>query len=831
MVAFQAGPEAGYPGNITPNWSVTAGPSFLATPDDPNLDLRFPWSVEIYDRMSRTDGQVGSVLRAITLPLLGARWDLVTDGVPDFVVQRVREDLGLPEPGGQVPRQRVSSIVWPEHLRQACKALIHGFACFEQVYEVTAGPEVHLRKLAPRLATTIDRILVSPDGGLEGVIQRPPLYNYMPGAQSTVVQGPFLGVDRVVVYSHEREGGDWFGTALALDTELPTPDGWSTMGRIQVGDRVFDETGTVRRVAAKSQVWKDRPTYRVRFSSGQEILADENHIWRVQSWLQRNRTAVHLRDETSDLTTKQLAEKVCYSGRHRNWAITQAGPLSYQRADLLIDPYVLGYWLGDGHSIAAVITTMDQDVVTEFELRGYPCKQRKLSVSAPKTLASSYGVGNDLQLKLRSMGLLGNKHVPDGYLRGSYQQRLDLLAGLMDSDGNIGGRKGQRAQFGNTNKGLSLAVLELARSLGGKANLYHDKIAGTTTTMRNGTVVHHRRDQYRVDFSLPDTPFRIGRKAAAYDSDRRRARTKHIIESIELIEPIDTVCIEVDSPSHLYLVGETLVPTHNSILRTSYKDWLVKDQLVRTNAQAIERNGMGVPVVTISDESQREEAARFVQEFRAGASAGGVLPAGCTLALVAPSGSPKDALPSIHMHNQEISQASLAMFLNLGHDVGARSLGETFVDVFTQSLQSLADWFAATATEHIIRDLVVHAFGPDVPYPILTAGDLSEQRVITAADLQLLVGAGAVTVDGELEAYVRKVNGLPVKPVNTPAEIAAWSPPPVGATGAAGLPAGTTVAPAAAEQRAQALMNRLQALTPTKPAKPATPTAPTTTGG
>ncbi len=769
----------GDPGHLMPFWPINSTQrQWEAIPSDSNFDLRFPWSVDVYDRMSRTDGQVSAVFKAITLPILRANWDLNTDGVRDEVVAHVREDLALPEIGQSAPRNRISSVVWTDHLREALRALVHGFACFEQTYEVDTTdrevPVVHLKKLAPRLASTVLRILVDADGSLAAVVQKPPLWawNITGNTAEAKWWGIVLPVANIVMYSHEREGADWYGRALALDTKLPTPDGWTTMGRVQVGDRVFDETGTVRRVVAKSPVWKDRPTYRVRFSSGQEVLADENHLWRVQGWLQRN-TGSGDRTKTLDLTTKQLAEKVMYSGRNANWSIAQAGPLDYQRADLLIDPYVLGYWLGDGHTAAAVITTMDRDVITEFEMRGYPCKQRLIKAIKPTSRASSYGVGNDLQFKLRAVGLLGNKHVPEGYLRASYQQRLDLLCGLMDSDGNVGNRNGQRGEFSNTNRVLADAVMELVRGLGGKANMFHNKCSGTETHMLNGQIVRHVKDSYRVDFSLPDVPFKIGRKVDAYHSDRRRARTKHFIESIELVEPMDTVCIEVDSPSHLFVVGDTLVPTHNSILREAYKDFLLKDQFVRLNAQGIERNSMGVPVYHLADESRRPQAEQIVQDFRAGSTAGLVIPAGDSIELLGVSGSVRDALPSIQYHDQAISKASLAMFLDLGHDRGAQNLGSTFISTFIKSLQSLADWIAATATEYIIRDLVAAAYGPDEPYPRLVSGDLAEQQVLAPADIALLVTAGAITKDASLDEWLRKSGGLPApsEPVDPATEV------------------------------------------------------------
>ena len=73
------------------------------------------------------------------------------------------------------------------------------------------------------------------------------------------------------------------GKALALDTPLPSPTGWTTMGGVQVGDTLFDETGAPCRVTAVTDVMLNRPCYRVRFSDGSSIIADADHLWAVDS--------------------------------------------------------------------------------------------------------------------------------------------------------------------------------------------------------------------------------------------------------------------------------------------------------------------------------------------------------------------------------------------------------------------------------------------------------------------------------------------------------------------------------------------------------------------
>lgn len=221
--------------------------------------------------------------------------------------------------------------------------------------------------------------------------------------------------------------------------------------------------------------------------------------------------------------------------------------------------------------------------------------------------------------------------------------------------------------------------------------------------------------------------------------------------------------------------------TGQSILRTAYKHWLIKDQIMRIDAQSVERNGMGIPVMTYDPETPgaKEEAERIVAEVRAGEAAGVVVPvdtAGTAegFKLVGVNGQTVDAVPKMEYHDQQISRSALAMFLDLGHDAGARSLGETFKDFFTDALQAVADDIAEVATEHIVRDLVEVNWGPDEAYPVVTPGRLRDGNNLVAESLATLANAAIITPDRDTENFVRTRIGLPERnedsPVNTPPE-------------------------------------------------------------
>lgn len=199
-----------------------------------------------------------------------------------------------------------------------------------------------------------------------------------------------------------------------------------------------------------------------------------------------------------------------------------------------------------------------------------------------------------------------------------------------------------------------------------------------------------------------------------------------------------------------------------SILRTAYKNWLIKDQYLRLSAVAADRQSMGLPVVNFDRSlGTRAEALEIGKRARVGEDASIALPDGYSFKLEGVTGATVDLLPWVKYHDEAIGRSALAMFLNLGHDNGARSLGETFVDFFTMSLQTVVEYIEEVLTEHVVRDLVEVNFGPDEPYPSIVADDIEADGPLTAEALAVLVNAGVILPDDDLETHVRRTRNLP----------------------------------------------------------------------
>ena len=361
------------------------------------------------------------------------------------------------------------------------------------------------------------------------------------------------------------------GKGLALDTPIPTPSGWTTMGELQEGDYVYGSDGKMTQVLFVSPVHTGLKCWRLTFSDGSSIVADEQHRWltrhsyRPWAKARRNGSGNGGRWRTDVVTTPQIAESV-YRGRkdggkEHNHKIQIAPALIALDDDLPIDPYVLGAWLGDGTSACAAFTCSEGDLphlVGELESAlGIEMTVSRYAGKAPTVRAT----GSGLQSLLRSHGLLGNKHVPEKYFGAGTRQRWALLQGLMDTDGTVSRNGGRyaRASFTGTNEALCFGVWRLARSLGLKAT-----ISKRQATL-NGKVIGDKWDvAFAADRGQP--VFRLSRKQELLpDSTASRSSTLTVV-SCEPVESVPTVCIQVAAADSLFLAGYGCVPTHNTAL-------------------------------------------------------------------------------------------------------------------------------------------------------------------------------------------------------------------------------------------------------------------------
>lgn len=386
------------------------------------------------------------------------------------------------------------------------------------------------------------------------------------------------------------------GKALALDTPIPTASGWTTMGEIAVGDRVFDESGRRCAVTYVSPVQNQRTCYEVEFDDGSVIVADADHQWfayDLPAWksLRERHYREHggyshnpdrnpklARDQTPHLrnprvvTTQQMVDEGVRAGAdgRPNWYLPLTSGLELPQADLPVDPYVLGCWLGDGCSTSSEITIGHQDFdhfQGEFAAVGYPLERRHdlqcatVPVPGKGAWQSDDGPSRVLTRELQQVGLLGGvtKHIPAMYLRSSPKQRLAVLQGLLDTDGCVTNDNGT-VELCLANRELVHQARELVCSLGHKPGHIRKK----TIPLGDGRSAF----AWRFCWTPLDPVFRMPRKAERLGQQKSHRvfgrMTRRAVTVIRQVASVPVRCITVDSPSHLYLAGESMIPTHNT---------------------------------------------------------------------------------------------------------------------------------------------------------------------------------------------------------------------------------------------------------------------------
>lgn len=145
-----------------------------------------------------------------------------------------------------------------------------------------------------------------------------------------------------------------------------------------------------------------------------------------------------------------------------------------------------------------------------------------------------------------------------------------------------------------------------------------------------------------------------------------------------------------------------------SMYRPMYRNYLIKDRLLRVDAIKHERNGVGMPVIEAPEGAtgpQIKDLDQMAQEYKVGERGGGALPYGAKLTLQGTQGTLPDTIASMRFQNEEMARSMLMMFMQLGQtETGSRSLGKTFIDWFSIQQEMIADWLADTANEHIVED-------------------------------------------------------------------------------------------------------------------------------
>lgn len=344
--------------------------------------------------------------------------------------------------------------------------------------------------------------------------------------------------------------------ALSLDTEILTPHSYKLMRDIKVGDVVLDRNGKPTKVTNVSQIY-DNQAYKITLRNKDTFIANKDHLHIIEKRSSGGKWIEQV------LNTEQLIKDLYYHKPVLNKKNTTGveykyyiplikDPVKFTEKDFSLDPYTVGLGLGDGciKDNYICITSSDYDVE---EVRSY-IPYEKLKVIKDKRV--EHGVSFCVKGIIKQWKeLVGEykreeKRIPKELLYGSIKQRLEVLQGLMDSDGTVDSRG--HTSFCSISKHLAEGVHHIVKSLGGYSHMNFSK--------------NKYKGYYRVTFRLKKyCPFKLKRKADRWLLDNIPVKERIAIEKIEPVEGIKTKCISVDSPTKSYLIKNSII-THNTSL-------------------------------------------------------------------------------------------------------------------------------------------------------------------------------------------------------------------------------------------------------------------------
>lgn len=392
-------------------------------------------------------------------------------------------------------------------------------------------------------------------------------------------------------YAHQLEGiqyglvhDSWLlldspgmGKALTLDTNVLTPEGYKKIKDIHPGNIIFDKDGSPVKVLNEYN-HNLLNMYEITFSSGYKIKCCEDHLWEIiydrPKWDKKlkkhiKQTLTETHDTKWLLSNNRLGNSLYKSYFCR---IPFCKPVKFASKEHYLDPYIVGYLIGDGclHTELS-FTTVDNfvaDKIKKLLPQGYTIKNKKNSdlvylIIKDDTNKQKF---NEIYQEIKRLKLNTTayfKHIPEEYLFDSVENRIKLLQGLMDSDGYISSRdKSSASSFGTSSENLSNDFEFLINSLGGyvsKKEYYPSYFNKKYNKLIVSKYKHYtlgiHLDNQEILCSLPRKKERL---------KNRHFHIRHKIKDIQFIGKFPGKCLTVDGPSHTYLIDKCIV-THNTL--------------------------------------------------------------------------------------------------------------------------------------------------------------------------------------------------------------------------------------------------------------------------
>lgn len=356
------------------------------------------------------------------------------------------------------------------------------------------------------------------------------------------------------------------GKCQPLSAELLGESGYFKMGDVKVGTKIYGDDGNLHAVTGVyPQGVKD--VYKITFSDNTSAVCSKDHLWTIK-------VGNKAHNSSGGICTKTLgdimdSEKLYYdakSGRKWNIFIPMCKPLNFSKKNLPVDPYVMGCLLGDGGLTQSMIsfTNTEADVLEKFKNRmldGLTLVDKGNNKDYKIRDDKKYDRRNRLMSIIKELGLFKkdshNKFIPEIYKMSSIDDRIELLRGLIDTDGEI---DHGAYVYSTTSIYLIKDIEFLVNSLGG--TLTYSKRT-SRYTFKDGTYSKKKFESYRAYIKMPNDIQIFSSIKHAKKYGMVRTNPYRSIRSIEYIGEEECQCIMVDNPSHLYLTSNCIV-THNT---------------------------------------------------------------------------------------------------------------------------------------------------------------------------------------------------------------------------------------------------------------------------
>jgi len=358
------------------------------------------------------------------------------------------------------------------------------------------------------------------------------------------------------------------GHFKAVDLNYPvfTPSGFKKHGELKVGDFVYGSDGYPTKIIAKTPIFDDADCYEVFFSDNTSVKVSGDHLWRVDVCSCARIGYKNRREKWTKklINTRELLQECQRSQTYRSRPYPTIPVVKIADGSRFDYPaYIIGLWLGDGTRGKNDISTSAQDIENltrniedcgiKYKIHKY---KRGLSVSV------DYGIKNKkysspLNNVLRKLGIFKEKFIPFQLLHSSLEDRQALLEGLMDTDGSCERKHGQ-CIYCSASERLANDVYVLCQTLGLNPSLH----------TRYGLYKNRERRFFQITFNghRREPVFRLERKLK-YLSNPQYPRRKRIINVISC-PSVPVSCIEVENKDGIYLIGRSLISTHNSSMIT-----------------------------------------------------------------------------------------------------------------------------------------------------------------------------------------------------------------------------------------------------------------------